>query len=53
MENIFDTAVLAATLTAVAASITLCGALLSGRMVATDIRLFDKSKVTYRDGDNT
>ena len=53
MENIFDTAVLLVTLTAAAASITLCGGLLSGKTVVADIRLFDKSKKTYTDGDNT
>lgn len=53
MENIFDTAVLVVTLTAVAASIALCGVLLSGKMIASDVRLFDKSKMTYTDGDNT
>ena len=53
MENIFDTAVLVVTLTAVAASITLCGALLTGKIGAADARLFDKSKLTYTDGDNT
>ena len=53
MESIFDTAVLVVTLTAVVASITLFGALLSGKTVVADIRLFDKSKMTYTDGDNT
>lgn len=53
MENIFDTAVLVVTLTAVAASITLFVALLSDKMIAAVIKPFDKSKMTYTDGDNT
>ena len=53
MENIFDTAVLVVTLTAVAASITLFGVLLSGKMIAADIKPFDKAKMKYTDGDNT
>ena len=53
MENIFDTAVLVVSLTAVAASKTLCGALLSGKMIAAEIKPFDKAKMKYTDGDNT
>ena len=53
MENFFDTAVLAVTISAVAASLVLLGALLSGKLYTVDIRPFDKSKLTYTDGDNT
>lgn len=53
METIFNTAVLMVSLTAVAASLILFGMLLSGKLGATDFRLFDKSKIRYTDGDNT
>lgn len=53
MENFFDTAVLVVTVTAVAASLILFGALLLGKLHAVDIRPFDKSKLKYTDGDNT
>ena len=53
MENLFDTAVLVVTLTSAAASLVLFGSLLSGKLDTVEVRLFDKSKMKYTDGDNT
>ena len=53
MASLFDTAVLVVTLTSVAASLTLFGTLMCGRLETVDVKLFDKSKMRYTDGDNT
>ena len=53
MESLFNTAVLVVTLTSVAASLILFGTLVSGKLYTADVKLFDKSKMKYTDGDNT
>ena len=53
MASLFDTAVLVVTLTSVAASLILFGTLLLGRSANVDVKLFDKSRMKYTDGDNT
>ncbi len=53
MASLFDTAVLVVTLTSIAASLILFGTLMSGRLENADVKLFDKSKMKYTDGDNT
>ena len=53
MDNLFDTAVLVVTLTSAAASLVLFGSLLSGKFDTVEVKLFDKSKMKYTDGDNT
>ena len=53
MESLFNTAVLVVTLTSVAASLILFGTLVSGKLDTVDVKLFDKSKMKYTDGDNT
>ena len=53
MVSFFDTAVLVVTLTSVVASLVLFGTLMSGRLENVDVKLFDKSKMKYTDGDNT
>ena len=53
MENLFDGSVLVVTLVSVAASLVLLGTILSDKLNTVDIKLFDKSKMKYTDGDNT
>lgn len=53
MISFFDTAVLVVTLTSVAASLILVVTLISGGLETVDVKLFDKSKMKYTDGDNT
>ena len=53
MVNLFDTAVLVVTLTSLTASLILLWTLLSRKLEAVNVKLFDKSKMKYTDGDNT
>ena len=53
MISLFDTAVLVVTLASLAASLILLWTLVSRRFEAVDVKLFDKSKMKYTDGDNT
>ena len=53
MASLFDTAVLMVTLASAAASLILFGTLVFGRLETADVKLFDKSKMKYTDGDNT
>ena len=53
MISLFETAVLVVTLASLAATLFLLWTLLSRKLKAVDVKLFDKSKMTYTDGDNT
>ena len=53
MISIFDTAVLVVTLASLAASLILLWTLVSRKLGTVDVKLFDKSKMKYTDGDNT
>ena len=53
MDNLFDTAVLVVTLASAAASLVFFGTLLVGKPGTVEVKLFDKSKMKYTDGDNT
>ena len=53
MISLFDTAFLVLNLASLAASLILLWTLVSRKVEAVDVKLFDKSKMTYTDGDNT
>ena len=53
MISFFDNAVLVVTLASLAASLILLRTLVSRKLETVDAKLFDKSKMTYTDGDNT
>ncbi len=53
MISLFDTAVLVVTLASLAASLILLWTLVSRKLETVDVKLFDKSKMKYTDGDNT
>ena len=53
MENLSDTAVLVVAFTSAAASLVLFWSLMSGKLDTVEVKLFDKSKMKYTDGDNT
>ena len=53
MVNLFDTAVLVVTLASLATSLILLWTVVSGKSEVVDVKLFDKSKMKYTDGDNT
>ena len=53
MTSLFDNAVLVVTLASLAASLILLWTLVSHKLGTVDVKLFDKSKMKYTDGDNT
>ena len=53
MISFFDNAVLVVTLASLVASLILLWTLVSRKLGTVDVKLFDKSKMKYTDGDNT
>ena len=53
MISLFDNTVLVVTLASLAASLFLIWTLVSRKLGSVDVKLFDKSKMKYTDGDNT
>ena len=53
MISLFDNTVLVVTLASLAASLFLHWTLVSRKLGSVDVKLFDKSKMKYTDGDNT
>ena len=53
MTSLFDNAVLVVTLASLAASLILLWTLVSSKLGTVGVKLFDKSKMKYTDGDNT
>ena len=53
MISLFDNTVLVVTLASLAGSLFLLWTLVSRKLGSVDVKLFDKSKMKYTDGDNT